>query len=434
MALLALALVLAAAAQPGDRRPVPLRNPPLVSPVEAAGTGIAPEVTVKVEVDARGRAAKVEVLKIQPSTALDDAFREQAVHTLSGWRFAPAIEGGAAVPATLQWTILFRPLAEDELPGLPIFTWNPSPFGVLETTAEARSRRVLGLPLQQQLAFLGELARKADSLIAPERRREAETPLFKVVTDSGDAKLTQTVAQNLEAVYGTLARWFGDRIAPAPARGRVLVYLFDKRSTYADFARIGGAEQFGGFYSPPGLIAFHREVPTNAELLSALIHETVHAFVDRHLARPGVHLPKWLGEGLAEYVGNSSVQKGHLVPGKTPRVMPILEYGVFVKTHQAMSFTEVKTAIKKGLAIPLDTLVNAGPQEFYGEKVRLYYPQAWLFVHFLRHGREGWQDDAFPVFLLYMAEGFDPQASFRAAYGSTPSELETAFREYVRVF
>src|SRR6187455_629831 len=94
MAILSLALILAQMGQPGDRRPVPLRNPPLVSPLEAAGTGIAPEVTVKVEVDARGRASKVEVLKIQPPSALDAAFRDQAMRTLSTWRFAPAIEAG----------------------------------------------------------------------------------------------------------------------------------------------------------------------------------------------------------------------------------------------------------------------------------------------------------------------------------------------------
>ena len=183
MTLPAIAVLLASLA-PGDRRPVPLRNPPLVSPVEAAGTGVAPEVTVKVEVDPRGRASKVEVLKIQPSTGLDDAFRRQAVRTLSEWRFAPAIEGGVAAPATLQWTILFRPLADDELTELPIFTWHHSPFDELETRPEARSRRVRELPLQQQVAFLGELARKADSLVAPALRREAETPFFKVVTDS----------------------------------------------------------------------------------------------------------------------------------------------------------------------------------------------------------------------------------------------------------
>jgi hypothetical protein len=114
--------------------------------------------------------------------------------------------------------------------------------------------------------------------------------------------------------------------------------------------------------------------------------------------------------------------------------MPILAYGVFVKTHGALSFTEVKTAIRKGMAIPLEQLVSAGPNEFYGERVRLYYPQAWLFVHFLRHGREGWQDAAFPTFLLYMAEGFDSDASFRAAYGCKPSELESAFRDYVKEF
>jgi hypothetical protein len=156
--------------------------------------------------------------------------------------------------------------------------------------------------------------------------------------------------------------------------------------------------------------------------------------MDRHLDRPGVEIPRWLSEGLAEYVGNSSVEKGNLVPGKTPRVMPVLEWGIFVKTHQAMSFTEVKTAIKKGTAIALDSLVSAGPQEFYGERMRLYYPQAWLFVHFLRHGREGWLDQAFPAFLLYVTEGFDPGAAFQAAYGCRPSELEAAFREYVRQF
>jgi len=338
------------------------------------------------------------------------------------------------VPTTLQWTILFRPLAEDELSVLPVFAGAPSPFDWLETEPDARRRRVLGLPVEQQEKFLAELASKADALVDPHRRQQVDTPLFRVVTDSGDPKLTQAVAQNLEGVYGTLARWFGDRIAPAPARGRVLVYLWEKRATYEAFARNGGPEGAAGFYAPPGLIAFHREVASSPELLSVLIHETVHAFMDRHMDRPGVELPRWLGEGLAEYVGNSSVEKGRLVPGKTPRVMPVLELGTFVKTRQALSFTEVKTAIRKGDAIPLNTLVGAGPQEFYGERTRLYYPQSWLFVHFLRHGRPEWQDDVFPVFLLYVAEGFDPAAAFRAAYGCAPSDLEGSFREYVKDF
>jgi len=429
MALLALVLVLAQMAQSGDRRPVALRDPSLVSPVEAAGTGIAPEVTVKVEVDARGRPSKVEVLKIQPSTGLDAAFRAQAVGTLSRWRFAPAIEGGKAVPATLQWTILFRPMAEDERGSFELLGGDFS-----QDDREAQRRRVLGLPVEQQEKYLAELASKADALVDPQRRQTAETPFFRVVTDSGDAKLTQAVAQNLEAVYGTLARWFGDRIAPAPARGRVLVYLWEKKATYDAFARVGEVEGSAGFYAAPGLIAFHREVATSPELLSILIHETVHAFMDRHMDRPGVELPRWLGEGLAEYVANSSVEKGRLVPGKTPRVMPVLEWGTFVKTHQALSFTEVKTAIRKGAAIPLATLVSAGPQEFYGERTRLYYPQAWLFVHFLRHGRPNWQNDVFPVFLLYIAEGFQPEAAFRAAYACAPSDLESAFRDYVKDF
>src|SRR4029453_10563011 len=126
----------------------------LVSPLEAAGTGIAPEVTVKVEVDVRGRPSKVEVLKVQPPSALDAAFRDRAVPPLSTWRFAPAIEAGVAVPATLQWTILFRPLAEDELTALPVFAGAFSPFDWLETEPDARRRRVLGLPVEQQERYL----------------------------------------------------------------------------------------------------------------------------------------------------------------------------------------------------------------------------------------------------------------------------------------
>lgn len=437
---LAVAPVTPAAPAQGDRRPVPLIDPPLVSPVEAAGTGIAPEVTVKVEVDARGRVSRVEVLAIRPSTALDDKFRAAAVRRLSAWRFAPAIEGGVAVPATLQWTILFRPLGEDEAGS---FFDDAGGVRVLSTrfaSDEDPGRRILELPVEQQMKYLGELAAKAEERVDARRRQEFKTSAFHVVTDSGDAKLTEVIAQNLQAVYATLARWFGDRVPPGPTRGHVLVYVWDREDSYRSFAHSAeqGLEGSAGFYSPPGLIAFHRQLPLNSVVLSGLIHETVHAFVDRHLSRPGVHYPRWLGEGLAEYVANSTIEKGRLVPGKVPRALPVMEWGMqgigFGKSHQALSFEEVKGAIRKGTAIPVDKLVSAGPQEFYGERIRLFYPQSWLFVHFLRHGRGEWTDQAFPLFLLYMSEGFDPDASFREAYGCKPADLESAFREYVRAF
>jgi TonB family protein len=450
MWLAALSLLLTVATSPaaapasaptaGDRRPVPLIDPPLMSPMESAGTGIAPEVTVKAEVDARGHVARVEVLAIRPASALDEAFRKAAVETLSRWRFAPAIEGGLPVPATLQWTILFRPLGEGEVGATFDDAGGVRGLSTRFTADEDPRRRILELPVEQQMKYLGELAAKADALVDVQRRREFKTPAFHVVTDSADAKLTELIAHNLQAVYGTLARWFGDRVQPGPARGHVLVYVWDREESYRTFGHAAeqGLEGSAGFYSPPGLIAFHRQLPLNSLVLSGLIHETVHAFVDRHLNRPGVGYPRWLGEGLAEYVANSTIDKGRLVPGKVPRAIPVMEWGRqgigFGKSHQALSFEEVKGAIRKGTAIPLDKLVSAGPQEFYGERIRLFYPQSWLFVHFLRHGRAEWTDQSFPLFLLYMSEGFDAGASFRAAYGCQPADLEGAFREYVRAF
>lgn len=427
--MLAILLVLAAAILPGDRRPVPLRNPSLVAPVEAAGTGIAPEVTVRVEVDVRGRASSVEVLRIEPSSPLDLFFREQAVRTLSQWRFAPAIESGVPVPATLQWTVEFRPLVEAGQ--VTVATLDDAL--VLFGSAEAAQRsRIFQLPVEQQLGYLSELAAKADARVDRQKRQEFKSDNFRVVTDSGDPKLTETIAGNLEAVYQTLLRWFGDRIQPAPARGRVLVYVWDDRADYETFARtLPGLEQTAGFYSPPGLIAFHREADYPGMLLSVLIHETVHAFTDRHLDRPGVRMPWWLAEGLAEYVANSSIQKGRLVPGKVPKAFPVASransgWTGFAKTHQALSFDQVKAAIRKGTAVPLDRVLGGS-----GE---VSYPQAWLTVHFLRHGKADWADHAFPTFLLSVVEGFDAQAAFRAAYGCAPSDLEADFRAYVRKF
>ena len=52
---------------------------------------------------------------------------------------------------------------------------------------------------------------------------------------------------------------------------------------------------------------------TSEALLGTMMHEATHAFVDRHMTEPGRYLPRWLGEGFAEYVGYSEVRKGRLI-------------------------------------------------------------------------------------------------------------------------
>ena len=102
-----------------------------------------------------------------------------------------------------------------------------------------------------------------------------------------------------------------------------------------------------------------------------------------------------------------------------------------------MSFVdsgEVKRAIRRGEAFTLQELVEVTRGAFYGDRRKLYYPESWLAVHFLNHGRDGWADEAFVRFLLYVAEGYPPVEVFPACFGAAPADLEAEFREYVKRF
>lgn len=104
---LGMALVAPVSGWAADRAAVPLHTPPPQTPIESAGTGLAPEVTVRVRLDVRGRVSQVEVLKIQPSSSYDELFERETRETVLRWRYAPATRDGQPVEATLQWTVLF---------------------------------------------------------------------------------------------------------------------------------------------------------------------------------------------------------------------------------------------------------------------------------------------------------------------------------------
>ena len=57
-----------------------------------------------------------------------------------------------------------------------------------------------------------------------------------------------------------------------------------------------------------------------------------------------------------------------------------------------------------------------------------------MLVHFLLHGKEGWSDEAFPRFLLYVAEGFTPDVALEDVYGAPPAHFEEAYQRHIRKF
>ncbi len=439
--LIAIAVVLGvapASAQPRevaklpDRSPIPLLHFPLLAPIETAGSGVAPEVQVKVKIDARGRVTGVEVVAIRPSSEWDDIFRRQTIESILQWRYAPAIENGKAVATTLKWSVQYRVVESTSLRQ----AGNLDPFSA--KSPETRRAQLQTWSDEKRRELLERYARSSEKHLDPLQRRLYDSPQFIVITDAPDRNTAQVVAQNLEATYNLLDHLFQPEIEPLPERYKVVVYLFRHRQSFTRAAaELHLPGWSSGLYAPPGVLLFHLEVATPERLQQTLIHEAFHAYSDSHLLRPGLRLPRFLEEGLAEYISNSWItKKGQMLLGKTIKSQFVIRHnlpGVLRRvTHAGYSLAELKKALRQHYALSIDDLFRTDLGLFYGPKGNLYYPTSWLFVHFLRHGEEEWATHQFPDFLLYLVEGYPPQEVLEAVYGATPEQIDLRFREYVK--
>lgn len=417
-----------AAAEAPDEPPVLLRKSLFLTPIETAGTGLEPEVRLRLTVDTRGRVRDAEVLSISPSSEYDELFREATLETVEDWRYAPARSGGEPVEATLEWTIKFLPKS-GRTPR--------AGFGSDPGDAEARLARIFTFPREKQAERLRSFSSLAEVQLQGDGRQHAETPRFVVISDSPRPDTAATVAGNLEAVFNVLGTTFGEEIEPQPGHYKQIVYVYAHRASFAALsAALTTPEWANGVYVPPGLFAFHLETGTVDSLLGLMIHEAVHAFADQHLVRPGFRLPPWMSEGLAEYVGRSEIRKGRIELGRIREgkyVADPIFGGAYRRTTAAgWSLDRAKQALRKGEAPSVEELVDAAPEVFYGGDVAMHYALSWLLVHYLRHGEPGWAGEEFPTALLYLAEGYPPDAVLQEVYGRTPAEMDAAFQGYVR--
>ena len=409
-----------------------LRRPVLLTPAEMAGSGLEPEVRVRVDVDERGRVTGATVLAIRPPSEFDHLLREATVRNATEWRFAPARSGGVARASTLEWTVQYLAKASSESAH---DLWSPFEVGLVDPRQP--QARISALPRQQRGDLLNRYAAIAEKNLDQAERRRVDSPRFIVVSDAGDEETAKLLAGNFEAVFNILHGIFDPQLAPQPQPYKLVGFLFQKRDAFEQTrAALGLAMPAAGFYASPGFLAFHGELPTGDDLLSVMLHETVHAFSDTVLRRPGVLPPLWVEEGLAEYFANSQIKGGQLVPGKTLRgkFLPPHYDTVFRSTRAGATVDQLKRAVKASEAPAASEVMRATFPVFYGDDRALYYGLSWLLVHFLRHGEEGWADTGFPELMLYLAEGYGPTAALRTAYGLDDAQLDAKFTAYVRTF
>ena len=398
-------------------------------PDETAGSGLSPEVAVRLSIDERGKVSAVEVGSITPSSEYDAFFRQRVTETLASWRFAPATKDGRPVASTLDWRVRFPAKAASSE---SVEITAPMPGSDLEE----RRAAILALPSEARRKHLEVEGRSALGHLDPKKKTEASTARFVVRTDSDDPRVAAVIANNLEAIFNVLAAELLPGVELQSERYKIVVFAYRSRSEYQAFAaNYPWAENSGGYYSAAGLIAFDLEHSTNDDVMSILLHEATHAFLDRHILRPGLAFPRWLGEGFAEYVGNSAIQKGRLKPGKT------FVHKYAFQDHRVASFQtaaganldEARSALRRGKGLGLRELLEASPEIFYGDRARLYYASAWLLVHYLRDGSLENATMRFPQLMLYLAEGYPQLAVFRSVYGPLEA-ADDDFRRYVKEF
>jgi TonB family protein len=394
-----------------------------------------PTVTVELAVDARGRVTDVKTTDIHPKSKLDAVFKEAAVTALKAWRFAPAVEGDAFAPTTVKMQVQFtRPS------GAAPDAFSPSLFSFYEEAdpyAAAVDRWLARMASEERLQALREIVSAGEAAVDPARRQAFDSPSFSVICEASEPDTAKKIAANLEAVTHTLESSLLPGLTLQPADERLATFVYASQPAFLSLAGSASVPVIGpGFYGGVGILAFHRDVGTSEELLAILLHEATHAFVHRRLTRPGVNLPLWLSEGLAEYVGNSDIEKGKIVlgshkpfriyhrPGETFRQKSIATVGA----------NEVKAALRDGRALTVERLLSAPPTKFRDADHAMYYAESWLLVHYLRHGKPEWADREFPSFLLYAAEGFALDDAIARVYGLSGPELEAGFKDYVAAF
>ncbi len=436
-----------AAAQPPPAEaatgPVAIRSQQLMTPRQLAGSGLDPEVEVRIEIDATGVVIQVDVLAIEPPSEFDDLLRDLVRRGVSNWRYGPARDSdGNAVPATLSWRMKFKSPRPGNEAADPWGFVDPAarldPQLDVLVSAGGLPQPVKPLSLQQRARRLTRFVEIAEKYVDRDHRRRRETPRFIVVSDAEEESTVDTLAGNMEGVFQTFHAIFDSHLEPMPNNSKIVVYLYRSKDNLTQLQKeMGGRLPGGGFYRSPGFLAFHQEVRFFDQLLHTMIHEAFHAYSDSHLTAPGRSLPRWAEEGLAEYFGNSEVDKGQLVPGRTSRGMYAIVHGRSgprrLMSESQWNLGEARSALRKREAPTISDLLEATEDTFYGERYRHYYGFSWLLTHFLQHGREAWSTrQPFGTLLLYLAEGYSGRDALAAVYETTPEELQREFERYVR--
>lgn len=227
---------------------------------------------------------------------------------------------------------------------------------------------------------------------------EVQSPHFKVVSNAGESearKIADQFEQFRELFHTAFPKFRVDL-------GKPLVIFAVKNEDTLKLLLPGFWETKGRLHPAgifmPGEARHYVAVRTNIETenpYEVVYHEYTHAIMNLNVQG----LPIWLGEGLAEFFGNSTIHDKDVEIGKIPR-----------------SHLEV---LQTNRLIPIDALMEAGADSpYYNEQNRasVFYAESWAIVHYLEM-----DPDARKRQLL---------STFLAAWDATGNQVEAARKTF----
>lgn len=145
-----------------------------------------------------------------------------------------------------------------------------------------------------------------------------ETKYFLFYTDL-PAEQVQGYVTSLDRMYVELGRLFGILKETNIWRGKCVVIAFEDKADFqqcevAVMGRPAGTQAQGlcHYYDNGKVVVTCYRGPDPVYFAHLIVHETTHGFL--HLYRSTAHIPSWINEGLAEWVGSVVVTDCTAVP------------------------------------------------------------------------------------------------------------------------
>ena len=255
----------------------------------------------------------------------------------------------------------------------------------------------------------------------------------------------ERILRNLRATY---LETFAQLISEDASEKKVFVLLLPTFDAYQDFypeARSGdgGAVRTAGHYES-GIIALYPDPVRGLGTMRTLVHEAVHHYNHTILGFPRDRSLLWLDEGLANYFGNSHIDRdgrlrlGRIFVGARPMRgagdTPVhrLPLNVTADNPPLARIYWLQNHMRYGWRFRFeDFLSKEGRQSFYSGNLVRNYSIVWMLVHFFLEGKDGGYREPFMRYIKEEIYGRGGVSTLERVFGVPCEQLEEELRAYV---